>query len=73
MRRKGITRMGSALAAAWTATHAMGQLAITEVHSNASTNGTPSIHADWWELTNYGPAPVNLAGYRFNEIGRAHV
>ena len=59
--------MGPALAAAWIATHAMGQLAITEVHSNASTNGTPSIHADWWELTNYGPAPVNLAGYRFND------
>jgi len=46
---------------------AWAQVAITEVHSNASTNGTPAIHADWWELTNYGPGPADLAGYRFND------
>jgi hypothetical protein len=43
------------------------QLAITEVHSNASTNGTPAIHADWWELTNFGTQPIDLTGYRFND------
>lgn len=43
------------------------QLAITEVHSAASTNGTIAIHADWWELTNFGSRPVDLSGYRFND------
>jgi hypothetical protein len=43
------------------------QLAITEVHSAASTNGTVAIHADWWELTNFGNQPVDLSGYRFND------
>ena len=43
------------------------QLAITEVHSAASTNGTVAIHADWWELTNFGNQPVDLTGYRFND------
>lgn len=45
----------------------LGQLAITEVHSAASTNGTIAIHADWWELTNFGNQPVDLSGYRFND------
>jgi hypothetical protein len=43
------------------------QLAITEVHSSASTNGTVALHADWWELTNLGTQPVDLTGYRFND------
>jgi hypothetical protein len=43
------------------------QLAITEVHSSASTNGTVALHADWWELTNLGAQPVDLTGYRFND------
>lgn len=43
------------------------QLAITEVFPAASTNGAPALHADWWELTNFGPAPVDLTGYRFND------
>jgi hypothetical protein len=34
------------------------QLVITEVNSN----GTPS---DFWELTNFGAAPVDLSGYRW--------
>ena len=43
------------------------QLAITEVHSSQSTNGTPTLHADWFELTHYGTAPIDLLGWRFND------
>jgi hypothetical protein len=43
------------------------QLAITEVHSAAGTNGTPAIHADWFEVANYGSQPLDLTGYRFND------
>ncbi len=42
-------------------------LAITEVHSAQSTNGTVALKADWWELTNFGTEPVDLAGFRFND------
>ena len=65
-RVRAIRRVGFALTA-WVTTAVHGQVAITEIHSNASTNGTPAIHADWWELTNYGPAPADLSGYRFND------
>ena len=43
------------------------QLAITEVHSSQSTNGTPTLHADWFELTHYGTTPIELRGWRFND------
>ena len=43
------------------------QLAVTEVHSNQSTNGTPTLHADWFELTHYGTTPIDLRGWRFND------
>ena len=43
------------------------QLAVTEVHSNQSTNGTPSLHADWFELTHYGTNPIDLRGWRLND------
>ena len=46
---------------------ARAQLAITEVFPAASTNGTPALHTDWWELTNFGPSPIDLTGYRFND------
>ena len=46
---------------------ALGQLAVTEIHSNQSTNGIVISHSDWWELTNYGQQPVDLKGYRFND------
>jgi hypothetical protein len=45
----------------------LAQLAITEVHSSASTNGTVALHSDWWELTNLGTQPIDLTGYRFND------
>lgn len=43
------------------------QLAITEVHSSQSTNGTVALKADWWELTNFGPEAADVSGYRFND------
>ena len=43
------------------------QLAITEVHSSQSTNGTTTLHADWFELTHYGTTPIELRGWRFND------
>lgn len=43
------------------------QLAITEVFPAASTNGLATLHADWWELTNFGTSPVDVSGYRFND------
>lgn len=43
------------------------QLAVTEVHSNQSTNGTPALHADWFELTHYGSTPIDLRGWRLND------
>jgi hypothetical protein len=46
-------------------THA--QLAVTEVHSSQSTNGTPALHADWFELTHYGTTPIDLRGWRLND------
>jgi hypothetical protein len=33
--------------------------------SSSSTN--IAGHADWWELTNLGPFPVNLKGFRFDD------
>ncbi len=51
----------------WGAQIAQAQLAITEIHSSESTNGTPAIHADWWELTNFGGQAVDLSGFRFND------
>jgi hypothetical protein len=41
-------------------------LRITEVQSVPSTN-TGVAKSDWWELTNFEPQPVNLAGWRFND------
>jgi hypothetical protein len=43
------------------------QLAITEVHSSQSTNGTVTLKSDWWELTNFGSEPAEVTGYRFND------
>jgi hypothetical protein len=40
-------------------------LVITEVNPGVVA-GTPStINGDWWELTNTGPLPVDLAGYQW--------
>jgi hypothetical protein len=43
-------------------------LRITEVQSaEAASPGVPT--GDWWELTSFEAAPVNLAGWRFNDSG----
>ncbi len=46
---------------------ARAQLAITEVHSSQSTNGTVVLKSDWWELTNFAAEPVDISGFRFND------
>lgn len=38
-------------------------LRITEVMSSSGTGGTP----DWFEITNYGPTPVSLSGFRMDD------
>jgi Lamin Tail Domain len=40
-------------------------LVVTEVMPQ-TTDGTPAtVNGDWWELTNTGPAAVNLTGYQW--------
>jgi hypothetical protein len=56
-----------ALLTATVALPVMGQLAVTEVHSAASVATAPFVHADWWELTNYGAESVDLTGWLFND------
>ncbi len=46
------------------------QLAITETFSSASTNNTltPGDQGpDFFEISNFGPTPIDLTGYRFND------
>jgi len=40
-------------------------LAITEVYSAGSENGTYA--ADWFELTNFGPTAINITGFRMDD------
>ena len=40
-------------------------LRITEIMSSENVSSTN--HGDWWELSNFGPTPVNLFGYRFDD------
>ena len=40
-------------------------LRITEAMS--SENASATNHGDWWELSNFGPQPVSLLGYRFDD------
>jgi hypothetical protein len=47
-----------------------GQLAITEVMSSAANTyqGAPVTQAsDFWELTNFGPTPLDLNGYKWTD------
>ena len=49
-------------------TAAQAQLAITEVMSHAATNQGAAFvpnQSDFWELTNFGTDPIDLAGYTF--------
>lgn len=59
------TMMAAGLVSVFAGASAMGGLMITEVMAQ-TTSGTPSAaNGDWWELTNMGPAAVNLAGYQW--------
>jgi hypothetical protein len=44
---------------------ASAQLQITEVMQQTSSGTASTINGDWWELTNFGPTPVNLLGYHW--------
>src|SRR5262245_56115919 len=58
------------LGIAFTITATRGQLAITEIMFNASTNHGGVLgksHSDYWELKNYGPNELDLAGYYFTD------
>lgn len=65
---------GIGLAGAFVAV-APAALTITEVAPQSSLNTPSTINGDWWELTNSGPAPIDLAGYKWadteDEIGGA--
>lgn len=43
---------------------------LTEIQSNQSP-GAPATAGDYWELTNFGAAAVNLAGYTWHDSGRS--
>lgn len=49
------------------ATSAQAQLRITEVESSSAGGA----HQDWWELTNFGPSPVDLQGFKFDDSSSA--
>jgi hypothetical protein len=53
--------------AALIAVPAQAQLRITEVEP-AQADG---LHQDWWELTNFGPEPVDLMGFKFDDSSAA--
>lgn len=57
------------LGIAFTMTTVRAQLAITEIMANASANhgGVWAQGPDHWELKNYGPNEVDLAGYFFTD------
>ncbi len=65
MRRRVLSVAVLSLATLSAAPTARAALVVTEVQSQ-TTAGTPgTINGDWWELTNTGPAAVNLAGFRW--------
>jgi hypothetical protein len=52
---------------------ARAELVITEIMPG-SAHQCPGVSSDWWELTNTGPAPVDLAGYSWiDDDAHAHV
>jgi autotransporter-associated beta strand protein len=51
---------------AWTASvQAAGIIRITEVMSSSNTLGGSGM--DWWEITNYGSAPVDITGWKMDD------
>ncbi|MGI9177631.1 MAG: lamin tail domain-containing protein, partial [Pirellulales bacterium] len=62
LRRSALAALLAALA--WTGSvQAAGIIRITEVMSNAFTLG----NMDWWEITNYGDAPVDITGWKVDD------
>jgi len=62
LRRSALAALLAALA--WTGSvQAAGIIRITEVMSNALTLG----NMDWWELTNYGDAPIDITGWKVDD------
>jgi hypothetical protein len=60
---------GAAITVALLATSpAVAQLRITEVMPQASSGTSSDANGDWWELTNFGSAPVDLAGYQWADL-----
>lgn len=60
------TRTVSTLAALFAcASAASADLVITEVMAQTTAGSPGSVNGDWWELTNTGPAAVNLQGYQW--------
>lgn len=56
------------LAASLASQSAFGALVVTEVMSTSNAPLGSSLDArDWWELTNSGPAPVSLNGYKWED------
>lgn len=47
------------------ASAASADLFVTEVMAQTTAGTASTINGDWWELTNTGLAPINLAGYQW--------
>lgn len=54
-----------ALAAALASAPSRAALVITEVAPQTTSGTASTINGDWWELTNSGPATIDLAGYQW--------
>lgn len=52
------------------AVQAAKNLLVTEVQSSQSPNAPAGV-ADYWELTNFGSAPLSLAGYTWHDSARS--
>ena len=65
--------IGSLLVLLAAPTHAAGIIRITEVMSNSTALTTPgSIYAgDWFEITNYGDAVVDITGWKMDDNSHA--
>lgn len=63
--KKSLSLLFAAIVGLVVASPAVAQLRITEVMGQASSGTSSTLNGDWWELTNFGPTPVNLLGYQW--------
>lgn len=63
------TVLGLALSLGAFASSAEARLLLTEIQSNQSATA-PVNKNDYWELTNFGTAPVSIAGYKWDDNSR---